>query len=84
MTAENDVRRKKLRMRAWRRGTKELDLILGAFADRALPTMTDDGLDLFDRLLCEEDHDIYGWFLGRQETPTGYGEIIARLRAGMS
>jgi antitoxin CptB len=40
-----DARRKRLLFRCWHRGTKELDLIIGGFADVHLPTLTDDELD---------------------------------------
>ena len=54
----DDARRKKLKMRAWRRGFREADLILGPFADRHVSNVSDAELDLFEALLEQADHDI--------------------------
>ncbi|MEM9524673.1 MAG: succinate dehydrogenase assembly factor 2, partial [Pseudomonadota bacterium] len=60
MTGEAPADRlKRMRMRSWRRGTREMDLILGPFADAHLVGMTPQALDLFDRLLCENDQELY-------------------------
>ncbi len=65
-----DTRLRRLRMRSMRRGIKEMDLILQDFAQRRLADMSDADLALYDRLLSENDHDLYAWVAGR-----------ARLRA---
>ncbi|MGH6916010.1 MAG: succinate dehydrogenase assembly factor 2, partial [Geminicoccales bacterium] len=57
----SDARRKRLRYRAWHRGTKEMDLLLGRFADAQLAGMTPAQLDAFEALLCESDPDLYDW-----------------------
>lgn len=62
-TAENRLRR--LRMRSWRRGMKEMDLILGHFADGALSGLGDDELALYEALLAENDQDLYLWVTRR-------------------
>ena len=46
-----DTLRRKLRFRAWHRGTREADLIMGQFADARIGTMTEDELAQFDALL---------------------------------
>jgi antitoxin CptB len=56
-----DRRRQKLRFRAWRRGFRELDLILGGFADRKLDVLDTGGLDAFEALLNANDQDVYEW-----------------------
>lgn len=53
------------RLRAWRRGTREMDLILGPFADARLAGLDAAGQALFDRLLAENDHDLYQWITAR-------------------
>ncbi|MCC5984108.1 MAG: succinate dehydrogenase assembly factor 2 [Rhodobacteraceae bacterium] len=68
-----------LRMRAWRRGIREMDLILGPFADTALPDMAEADLDLFAQLLGENDHDLYAWVTGAQPAPGPYAALIARI-----
>lgn len=78
----DDARRKKLKLRAWRRGFKEADLILGPFADKHVPTFSDDELDWFERLLEQADQDVYAWILERMPTPAEFdGPLMSRLKA---
>ena len=78
----DDARLKKLKLRAWRRGFREADLILGPFADRHVSTFTPDELDWFERLLEQPDQDLYGWILGTTPTPAEFdGELMNRLKA---
>lgn len=67
-----EARHKKLKLRAWRRGFREADLILGPFADRHVSTLSADELDWFEVLLDQPDHDIYGWILEREPTPAQF------------
>jgi antitoxin CptB len=67
--SERQARKRKLSFRAWRRGFKEADIILGNYADQRLPSMTDPELDIFEVLLEIPDQDLYGWIIGREETP---------------
>lgn len=77
-----DDRRKKLRLRAWRRGFREIDLILGGFAEREIATLDEDGLRAFERLLEAPDQDVYGWITGLQTPPPEFvTETLARIRA---
>lgn len=62
-TPEN--RLKRLHMRSWRRGMKEMDLILGRFADDCLAALAPEELDLYERMLGENDQDLYLWVTGR-------------------
>ena len=72
----------RVRFRAWRRGFREADLILGPFADAHASRMSEAELTGFERLLDEGDHDIYEWILGRTPTPSEFdNELMARLRA---
>ncbi|HRD27279.1 MAG TPA: succinate dehydrogenase assembly factor 2 [Caulobacter sp.] len=78
----DEHRLKKIRLRAWRRGFREADLILGPFADRHCPTMTAAQLDAFEALLEEADQDIYDWYLGRSPVAAHINpEIFALLQA---
>ena len=82
MTDTDDARLKKLRFRAWRRGFREADLILGPFADRHVPTFTAAELDWFEALLERPDQDLYGWIVGTAPTPPAYDtEIMNRIKA---
>jgi antitoxin CptB len=79
---ELDIRRNKLRFRAWRRGFREADLILGAFADAQLAAMREEQLDAFEILIDQPDHDLYGWIIGRDEAPEAFrGDMLDRIRA---
>ena len=78
----DSVRLKKIRFRAWHRGFREADLILGPFADSHAASLTPAQLDAFERLLEEPDHDIYGWIVGRAPAPPEHdGEVMEMLRA---
>ena len=72
----------RLKFRAWRRGFREADLILGGFADRHAASMTDAELSRFEVLLEESDHDIYGWIMGSQPVPPVFDDaLMTALRA---
>lgn len=62
-----EARHKRLLMRAHRRGTREMDLILGPFAAAHLAGMSSDELDRFEALLDENDQDLYAWIAGRPD-----------------
>jgi antitoxin CptB len=71
-----------VRFRAWRRGFREADLILGPFADAFVRGMSETEVACFERLLEQEDHDIYGWILGSRPVPAEFDDaLLARLRA---
>ncbi len=72
---------KRLYMRSIRRGIKEMDLILTSFADRNLAQMTDAGLDRYDAMLNENDHDLYQWVTGQQPAPAEFSGLIAEIAA---
>ncbi|WP_417491653.1 succinate dehydrogenase assembly factor 2 [Maricaulis sp.] len=72
MTETLENRRKKLRIRAWRRGFKEADLILGRYADQMLEAMSESDVADFDRLLDQLDADIYSWVIGTAPTPSEF------------
>lgn len=79
---DREARLKKLSFRAWRRGFKEADIILGNFADDRLPMMSDAQLDLFEVLLEVPDQDLYGWIIERDPTPIEYqSEIMNELNS---
>ncbi len=63
------LRIKRMRYRAWHRGTKEMDLMLGPYADARLATMSAAELDRFERLLDLPDTDLLAWLLGQQPLP---------------
>lgn len=82
MAETRDTMIKRLRMRSMRRGIKEMDLILSAFADANLTGFSDEMLMLYDQLLSENDHDIYGWIGGQIPTPEAYLDLITQISNG--
>ncbi|MEM7268627.1 MAG: succinate dehydrogenase assembly factor 2 [Pseudomonadota bacterium] len=72
----DDARLKRLKMRSWRRGMKEMDLILGAFADARLPELSADTLDAYEALLHENDQDLYRWVSGAAPRPEAHSPIL--------
>ena len=77
-----EARLRKLSFRAWRRGFKEADIILGNFADDRLPGMTDAQLDIFEVLLEVPDQDLYDWIIERDPTPVEHqSEIMTELNS---
>jgi antitoxin CptB len=68
-----------MRMRSWRRGTKEMDLILGPFADAELAALDPGTLDLYDRLLAENDQDLYAWVTGQAVPPGAFAGLLGRI-----
>jgi antitoxin CptB len=82
-TAEDalDRRRRKLRYQSWRRGTREVDLMLGPFADRHLAALDAGQLDRFAALLTRPDPEIYDWIAGRAPVPPELDtDVMALLR----
>jgi antitoxin CptB len=74
------MRLRRLRYRAWHRGTKEMDLLLGPFADARLGQMDGAELDRFEVLLEEADTDLLKWLMGQEPTPADADhELLADL-----
>ena len=76
---DQDIRRKRLRYHSWHRGTKELDLVLGQFGERHLPTMSVPDMDLYEAIINENEHDIYAWLAGREVVPPEHDNHIMKL-----
>lgn len=78
---DRETRLKRLRFRAWHRGVKEADLMIGGFFDAHHAGWNDDEIDLFETLLEEQDVDIMAWAMGTAEVPTRYqGTIMLALK----
>ena len=67
-------------MRSWRRGTREMDLILGPFADARIGDMDRDTRAAYEGLLEENDRDLYAWVAGQLPPPERHEGLIARIR----
>jgi len=76
-----DARRRRMLFRAWRRGMREMDLVMGRFADANLPAMSEAELDEFERLLDAPDPELLGWITGETPVPAAFDTpLLARLR----
>jgi antitoxin CptB len=77
-----DERRKKLLFRAWRRGVREMDLIVGRFADAHIDKFDAEGLDDFERLIEAGNSELYAWVVGTESAPAHYDTaVLAQLKA---
>ena len=82
---DHEARLRRLRMRSWRRGTREMDLILGPFADARLQGMAAATLDRLEALLEENDQDLYPWVTARMRGeaagPAALGPLLDEIAA---
>ena len=83
MNAEQQNIVKRLYMRSIRRGTKEMDVILGHYAQNVLPQLKADELELYEHLLQENDHDLYAWVTQTAATPVKYQQMLTAIRLNM-
>jgi antitoxin CptB len=77
--ADADARLKRLRIRSWRRGTREMDLLLGPYADAALAELDAPALDAFEALLEENDRDLYAWISGAAPADARHAPALGRV-----
>jgi antitoxin CptB len=74
-------RLKRLRFRAWHRGTKEADLLIGGFLDRYGDAWGEAEIDWYETFLEEQDVDIMAWAIGTAPPPQRYeGEMMRKLK----
>ena len=81
MTESLNPERKRLLYRALHRGFKEADIVVGRFAEAALPTMTEEEVAEFAALLEVPDQTLYAWIIGREDVPPNHqGPVLDRMR----
>ncbi|MDQ2633893.1 MAG: succinate dehydrogenase assembly factor 2 [Pseudomonadota bacterium] len=73
-----DARRRKLLFRSWHRGIREMDLILGGFADAAIATLTDAELHQYEHLLEVQDADLLSWVTGTNPIPAAFDTPVLK------
>lgn len=83
MTELPEHRIKRLVMRSMRRGIKEMDIILSAYATENLVKMDETTITLYDRLLDENDQDLYQWVTGQVAAPERFRQMIAEISVQM-
>jgi antitoxin CptB len=75
------ARRRRLLYRLWHRGTREMDLIMGRFADAAIGELTDAEIGELEALAEVPDPELYGWLIGDRPVPPNYDiAVFRRLR----
>ena len=79
MTETAEARLKRLSMRSWRRGTKEMDLVFGPWSDAHLARADEATLTAYDRLLDENDQDLNAWIVGQMTPPAEHAELLGRI-----
>ncbi len=70
--------RRRLSFRSWHRGTKELDLLFGPFADARLADYDAAALARYEELLMAPDPDVYSWIVGREAPDPAYDTPVLR------
>ena len=77
-SADLNPRQRKILFRAWHRGLREMDLIMGQFTDSYLGTMSDSDLDLFEQLIEQSDRDLLHWILDAEDIPSEFDTALLK------
>jgi antitoxin CptB len=78
---DRETRLKRLRFRAWHRGTREADMLVGGFFDAHAENWNDEQLGWFEALMDEQDVDIMAWAIGSAEVPERWeGEMMQAMQ----
>lgn len=81
MADARETRLKRLKIRSWRRGIKEMDMLLGPYADGPLRDLDEAELSDFEALLEENDRDLYAWISGAAPVSRQHEVMLARIAA---
>jgi len=73
-----DERRRRLLFRAWRRGVREMDLIVGRFADACIDKFDPTELDQFEQLIEVPNAELYAWIVGNEVIPAAHDTPVLR------
>ncbi|MEO1200384.1 MAG: succinate dehydrogenase assembly factor 2 [Pseudomonadota bacterium] len=80
-SADLSPRQRRVLFRAWHRGTREMDLMLGRFTDSILVDLDDAGLDGLEALLEVPDPELYKWLVGQAAVPPNHDTATYRALA---
>lgn len=72
VATDRAVREKRLKYQSWHRGTREMDIILGQFADKRISSLSEAELEEYTALITLPDTDLYKWISGREAIPDQY------------
>jgi antitoxin CptB len=76
-----DPRRRRLLYRLWHRGSREMDLLMGRFADAAIGELSEEEIGELERLAEVPDPDLYAWLTGGRPVPQNFDiGVFRRLR----
>lgn len=75
-TADLPPRQRRILFRCWHRGMREMDLILGQFADAHIDTLSDEELDQYESLMEALDRDLLKWVTGEAKVPAEFDTPI--------
>ena len=70
--------RRRLLFRSWHRGIREMDLVMGRFADAHIATFSDAELDEYETWLEVPDQQIFAWVTGAQQPPPQFDTALFR------
>jgi antitoxin CptB len=73
-----DQRRRKLLFRSWHRGTREMDLIMGRFADATIDQLAEEEIGELERLIEAPDPELLAWITGEADVPPDYATALFR------
>jgi len=73
-----ESRRRRLAFRAWRRGTREMDLVLGRFAEARLKALSERDLADLEGLMDVPDQDLFAWVSGAAPAPAAHDSPVLR------
>ena len=77
-----DARQRRILFRSWHRGMREMDLVLGRFADAEIASLGSSELDDYELLLEAQDRDVFSWLTLEAETPSSYDTpVLRKIRA---
>jgi antitoxin CptB len=77
-----DARQRRILFRSWHRGMREMDLVLGRFADAEIASLGSSELDDYELLLEAQDRDVFSWVTGETEIPSLYDTpVLRKIRA---
>jgi antitoxin CptB len=81
-SADLDPRRKRILFRAWHRGTREMDLLMGQYTESVIADLSEADLDILETLSDEDDRDLLAWLTGAEPVPTAFDTpIFAAIKA---
>ena len=77
-----DARQRRILFRSWHRGMREVDLLLGRFANAEIGNLNSSELDDYELLLEAQDRDMSSWLSGEAQPPSAYDtEVLRKIRA---